>query len=66
MTCLNLSEASDPLLTRIQAENARIQAENEDLKKKNEDLEKQLADERAKVCVRGERGGWWRVRVFAQ
>ena len=49
MTCLNLSEASDPLFTRIQAENARIQAENEDLKKKNEDLEKQLADERAKA-----------------
>jgi hypothetical protein len=49
VTCLNLSEASDPLFTRIQAENARIQAENEDLKKKNEDLEKQLADERAKA-----------------
>jgi hypothetical protein len=49
VTCLNLSEASDPLFTRIQAENARIQAELEDLKKKNEDLENQLADERAKA-----------------
>jgi hypothetical protein len=40
--------------------------QNEDLQKQLEEMKKQQADDRAKVCVRDEGGGWWRVRVCAQ